>query len=93
MEQGKCHVAIEVDVNEEGRIEIKTDEELIPTTVAQQILDQVVAKVTKVKMHDIDDALVHRIAATELKLKIWQGLTIGFGIAFIIALLKVKGII
>lgn len=93
MEQGKCHVAIEVDVNDEGRIEIKTDEELIPTTVAQQILDQVVAKVTKVKMHNIDDALVMRIAEAESKLRLWKIITACACVMTIIALLKVKGII
>lgn len=64
---------IKVEVSNNGRIEIKTDLEMIPVSVAQTILDEAISVIVQ---SQIPDAQKRLIADNALSARMWK--TIAF---------------
>ena len=83
-------IVVGVGVEKNGHVIIQTEEEMLPTEVMQQILDNVIAKI--IHMNG-DKSLINELAEKNRECNTWRWIAIlQLGI-FVICILKAKGVI
>ena len=84
MDKGK-DVVIQIDMKETGQVVINTEEEHIPTEIAQKILDEVLAKF--IKLNDCSYSYLKK------ERKRWMFIAFTEVGIILLLLLKLKGVI